>query len=327
MATEPKKNTVRLIYNPHAGKKRKMFKVGETVTLEDIKGLLEQYQILVDYAPTKSAGHATILAQESVKEGYQTILAAGGDGTVGEVANGLVGSDTTMGIIPMGSFMNIAHMLSVPKDVEKAIALIKIGRTRKIDMGSITKMDGEKLSNPYYFIETAGIGLDAEVQKEVKLFEKGDLTSIWRILRILSNFYANTVTIKTDTEEELTTKASLITIANGPYTGANLRLAPKAKLNDHLLTITLYRMSKMDLASTLFNMKFRGKIDNRRLKTIQTTSIKVTSKKDLLLHADASLFGTTPVELKIVPNALNVIYGFPKPDQDTSLKSRTLLDP
>src|SRR5260221_378434 len=119
-----------LIYNPNAGKKRKLFSLfrGKLTALEDIKDLLTKYQIPVDYFPTKHPGHATDLAKDCIKKGYKTILAAGGDGTVGEVANGLVGTDTTLGILPLGSFMNIAKMLSIPQDLEKAIMIIKMSQ-------------------------------------------------------------------------------------------------------------------------------------------------------------------------------------------------------
>lgn len=116
---------VLLIYNPLAGKKRKLLPMQTDVTLEQIKDLFKQYQIPVDYAPTKHAGHATELAKQAVKK-YKMVIAAGGDGTIGEVMTGLVGSEVTLGILPLGSFMNIARMLSIPRDVEAAIMLMNI---------------------------------------------------------------------------------------------------------------------------------------------------------------------------------------------------------
>lgn len=315
----------KLIYNPHAGEKRKIIKSGGNETLEAIKKLLKQYQIEADYEPTKHSGHATYLAKKSIKQGYKKVLVVGGDGTVSEAANGLVGSNVTLGIIPTGTAVNIAKMLSIPMDIEKSIELIKIGRKRKIDAGAILKLENEKLEKPDYFFETVGIGLDALIQKEFKNFESGSLLSIFKIIQIYMNFYANKITLKTD-DDEIITKATLISIANGPYTGFGLLLAPDAKLNDHRLTITLYRMTKFDLIRYFFNMKFEGKIDKRRLKTIQTTKVTISAKHPISLHADGTIFSKTPAVLKIIPNALEVICGFPQPN-DTSLNSRTLLDP
>jgi diacylglycerol kinase (ATP) len=319
------KKEYKFIYNPHAGEKRKMIPGTYSATLEEVKALLKKYQIEVDYVPTKFPGHATKLAEEAIKEGYHTVLIAGGDGSVSEAANGLVGSKVTLGIIPMGTAMNIAKMLSVPTEIEKAIELIKIGRKRKIDAGMITKLEDEKLDKPDYFFETVGIGLDALIQKEFKNFEDGDLLSIIKIIKIFINFYTKKVILQTD-DDEIITKATIITIANGPLTGANLLLAPDAKLNDHRLTITLYPMSKFDLLKYFLRMKAEGKIDKRKLKTIQTKKVTVTSKHPVTLHADATVFSKTPAVIKIVPNAVTFICGFPDVD-DIALKSRTELDP
>ncbi len=303
-----------------------MVSMGERTTLEDIKLLLKQYQVDADFVPTKGPKHATELARESVKQKYKTVLAVGGDGTVAETANGLIGTDTTLGIVPMGSFMNIARMLSIPTELEKAIQIIKIGRTRKIDVGTITKLEGEKLSTPFYYMETAGVGLEAAVHKEFRAFEDGNIPSLFKAIKTFVNFYANTVTIKTD-EKTFETRATLISIANGPYSGAALHLAPAAKLNDHKLTITLYPMNKRELIRYFLRMKFTGKTDKRRITTIQTKAAQIFAKQDLAVHADASLFGTTPAEFRIVPNALQVICGFPATEEDASLVSRTILDP
>src|SRR5258705_214175 len=116
----------KFIYNPKAGHKAKLLSLKHPLlSLEDIKALLKRYQIPFDSFPTRSAGHATELARQSVKEGYGTVIVAGGDGTVGEAANGLVGTDVNLGILPLGTFMNIARMLSIPSDIEKAVALLK----------------------------------------------------------------------------------------------------------------------------------------------------------------------------------------------------------
>jgi diacylglycerol kinase (ATP) len=151
----------KFIYNPHAGEKRRLNPMQKKVALEDVKALLEQYQIPVDPTPTKYPKHATELAKDSIKEGYKTVIVAGGDGTVGEVINGLVGSDVVIGILPLGSVMNNARMFGIPLELEKAVELIKIRRERKIDVGGITKLNGEKMEETYYFTEQSGIGFDA----------------------------------------------------------------------------------------------------------------------------------------------------------------------
>src|SRR6266542_3486663 len=111
------KNKAALIYNPQAGAKRRMFPPAtQPVTLEDIKNLLQQYEIPVEFFPTEYPGHATEIAKSLAKKKYRLILAAGGDGTFSEVVTGLVNTDVVLGFIPIGSFMNIAKMLSIPNE-------------------------------------------------------------------------------------------------------------------------------------------------------------------------------------------------------------------
>ncbi len=320
-------NPIKFIFNPHAGDKRKSIGRGNGISFHEIKALLHQYQLPVDYAPTKRPGHAIELAKESIKEGYETVIVAGGDGTVNEAANGLVGSDMNLGIIPMGTFMNIAHMLSIPLDLEKAIAIIKIRRIRKIDVGQVTKIEGAKLTEPYYFIESSGIGLDAHVQDYFKQIEQGGLKNIFSLIHKFINFRSGITEIIADTKA-ITCKASIINVANGPFAGANLRMAPSAKLNDHRLTVSIYTMTQWELLKYFMKMKMTQKSDGRRLHIMKAKNVKIhTNTKDMYIHVDASLFGSPPVNYKIIPNALNVICGFPTSTEPTSLKARATLDP
>jgi diacylglycerol kinase (ATP) len=319
-------STIKLIYNPNAGLKRKLVTAGVPVSLEDIKSFLKQYQIPVDYFPTKGPGHATDLARDAKKEGYKTVLVAGGDGTVGEAANGLVNSDITLGILPLGSFMNIARMLSIPTELEKAVALVKIGRVRKIDVGAVTKLSNDKLNTPYYFLESAGIGLEAHIHEHAMEIEKGNKKAAFKILKTFFDYYSQPTIVTVD-DRVIKTKSLLIAISNGPYTGTAIPLAPDAKLNDHRLTVSIFKMSKWELFKFFSNLIFRDKRNNRKVQILQGRKVRIESTKERLVHADARLYGATPVEFKIIPNALNVISGFPKESEDTSLIKRTFLDP
>ena len=315
-----------LIYNPHAGEKRRMIPSrAARVTLEDIKTLLNQYQIPVDYFPTKYSGHATKLAQEAAKKGYKLILAAGGDGTVGEVANGLVNSDATLGIIPLGSFMNVARMLSISTEIEKAIALIKIGRTRKIDLGMVLQLNGKDLSKPYFFMESAGLGLEAELHQYVHELEQGQLGAVKKIFKSYFEYYGRKATLIFD-QQEIKTKAIIISISNGPYTGAGIPIAPKAKLNDHLLTITLFKMTKWELVNYFFKLIQSKRRYTPKVVTYQARQVEIQTKIPRSVHADARIYGQTPIKLSILPNALNVITGFPKLNETSALLKRTYLD-
>jgi diacylglycerol kinase (ATP) len=319
----------KFIFNPHAGAKRKLLpNPNSAVTsLEDIKDLLKKYQIPVDYFPTKAPGHATTLVKSAQEEGYKLVIVAGGDGTVGEAVNGLVHSDIPLGIIPLGSFMNIARMLSIPLDIEKAVMLIKIGRSRKIDVGSVLKLSGEKLSEPYYFLESCGMGIEAELHQYFLDLERGSFKAIFKMIKTLFSYYGYP-TILTIDNEKVETRAILVNVANGPYSGPAIKLAPKAKLNDHKLTVTQLKLSKVELFRYLFRLATgRKKGYYHRVILDQAKKVKIETKVERPIHADARLYGVTPVEFKIVPNALNIISGFPESKSEAALIKRTLLDP
>ena len=119
----------------------------------------------------------------------------------------------------------------------------------------------------------------------------------------------------------------MITISNGPYTGAALKLAPDAKLNDHMLTITIFTMPKFALVASIFRLKRNETNFPSSTKTYQATEVSIHTEYPQRVHADALTFGKTPVTCKVFPSALTVVTGFPVPDEDPALESRTLLDP
>ncbi len=315
----------KLIYNPHAGDKRRIISnlTARPITLEEIKQLLNQYQVKADFFPTRGPGHATKLAQAAQQEGYQTVIVAGGDGTVGETISGLIGSGVNLGIIPLGSFMNVARMLAIPPDIEKAIEIIKIGRTRKIDVGAVTILGGKKLINPHYFIESAGLGLQAQLYQNFLEIERGHKAGLLKIFKTIFDYYKHRVRIVMD-QQQIETRASLVTISNGPFGGAALKIAPKAKLNDHRLTISLFRMSKFELVQYFLRVISLCKTSHPKITTYQSKIVSIESKTPRLVHLDARIYGHTPVEFSIVPNALRVIMGFPKAG-DSALVKRTYL--
>ena len=324
----PTKNQIKLIYNPHAGAKRRMFPNPYTnaTSLEDIHAMLKKYQLEADFYPTKYPGHAIELAENAEKEGYKMVIVAGGDGTVGEAANGLINSQITLAILPLGSFMNVAHMLSVPLDLEKAVLLIKLGRTRKIDVGIVHYLGQAQLSKPYYFLESVGFGLEAQMHEYMLKVEQGKYQEIINIIKTLFEYIRYRAEIIMD-DKRITTRATIINIANGPYSGPALPIAPTAKLNDHLLTVSIFKMKKFDLFHYFFNLFF-GRKKHKKPTVYQAKKVKIDTKFQRPVHVDARLYGMTPVELSILPNAISVITGFPDPEEEIiSLQKRTFLDP
>lgn len=321
-----KQQEARLIYNPHAGKKRTFLPFEKGVTLEDIQRLLDQYQIPVIHKPTHSENDAQKIAQDAIKENCKLLIVAGGDGSIGAIAKEVIGTDVAIAILPLGSFMNIARMLSVPKDLEKAIQIIKIGRTRKIDAGKITMIDGKKLKKPLYFFEEAGLGIEAGFHYHMNNFMKNShIMSLINLVTMFFNYYKHSLEIYLD-GKKIKTKTTMMGISNGSHTWAALNLASNSKLNDHKLTVLLYYMSTIELTWYFIKLFFRDRVKTRKVQKRQAKKIRVVTKRPRLVHADASIIGRTPVEFEVVPNAVTFVSGFPTPDEAYLVK-RTVLDP
>lgn len=315
---------IKIIYNQNAGKKR--HPVGASpITSEDIKNLLLKYQIPADFFPTKKSGDATRLAHDAIHEKYETVVAAGGDGTVSEVASGLMDSDITLGILPLGSYMNITKMLSIPHDLEKAVMLLKIGRKRKIDVGKITLLSGKKLESPLFFMENSSVGIEAELQDSVQKMEHHHYVAFLKSLKLLFDYYRHKVKIVLD-NKTLERRVTMVAVSNGQLTGAALNLAPEARLNDHLLTVSVFEMSKKELFYYLFKLMETGITRSTKIKRYESTKVAIYTKHPKPVHADGQAFGTTPVAYEILPNALDVITGFPE-GEEIALEKRAVLDP
>lgn len=315
---------VKVIYNPLAGTTKKL--VNNPISLEDVKHFLERYEIEADYFPTEHQGHATELARNAIKEKYKIVLVAGGDGTVGEAANGLINSDVVLGVLPMGSYMNIARMLSVPTDIEKAVMILRIGQVRKIDVGAITTLSGKKLPTPYFFLESVGFGLEAQAHQYAGEFEKGNLKAPFTLLKTAYEYLSQKAEVVLD-DHTIRTKATNINISNGPYSGPAIPMAPEAKLNDHQLTITIFKMGKFDLFYYFLRL-WLGFKRNKKPQTYKSKKVQINTKHPRLVHADARLYGETPVEVEVLPQALNVLTGFPdQSDPIKSFKKATILEP
>lgn len=311
-----KNKKYKLIFNPAAGSKRNLG-VGSN-SLQIVTEMLDKYQVQYDLYKTKKAGDAKDLAKSAVKEGYKKVLVFGGDGTVGEVVNGVVGKDILIGILPGGTFMNIARMLSVPVDLEKAVELLKIERVRKVDVGVMTS-HGTK--DKYYFLESVGIGVEADFHKHFKRLEKGNISALGDLFRLIFHYHRFQASIKSDNRNDINLKTHLITVSNGPLSGASLNTAPVAKLDDKLLTVSVYRMSKFEIVNYLFGSMFKRNIFHPQILTFKTKSAFIETLPKSKIHADGRFFVNSPMEFSVLGKALNFITGFEDDNGSNAFKN------
>ena len=294
-----------LIFNPHAGQK-----LGIETNAggpEEVQAALRAEGIQFDAHATESARHATVLAREAVTEGREVVIVAGGDGTVNEVAHGLANTPTTLALMPLGSVMNVARTLWIPRDLSLAARTIAEGKVLAMDMGRI----GE-----HYFLEAAGIGLDAGLFGYFDRLESGAsrLGTARAALRFLRQLGSPRLSIESDgTVEEMW--APMISVANGPYVGAAYAIAPDARIDDGLLDVVIFR--RTSILRVLVHLALiaggRSLPPPRQAKLLRVRSVTVRKNRGrpLPVHADGESVGITPVTMEIAPGALKVVVGPP----------------
>ena len=216
------------IVNPHSGTDR--VKRIEAAVEAAFAGTGHTHEIQL----TQQAKHGTELAREAAAAGAYAVVAVGGDGSVADVAKGLLGTPTALGIVPKGSGNGLARALRIPLKTEAAIALLVNAEERPIDVG----FADEKL-----FLSNAGVGFDAVVSQAFqKSIRRGLRSYAGLVAKHLWAYQPMTYRITLDgAGEVIEERAFLLTIANGSQLGYNFRIAPHALLDDGLLDVIIVR--------------------------------------------------------------------------------------
>ncbi len=290
-----------LILNPVSGASSLASNEGDGEQYEEhIVVALRKQGIDVEVRQTtpEDPGHG--LARQAVEEGANSIIVAGGDGTIHAVATGLIGTKGTLGIIPIGTMNNIARSLKIPEDIDGACKIIANGKTQPIDVGKI---------NDQVFLEVAGVGLEAALfpaAEEIK--SKGWPSTLRGIFDGLSQLFAFQPTrfrIAFDERRSRSYNALQVSICNTPYYGAHLGFAPDAVMDDGLLDVLIYKnFSKMEYLRHAFSIsqgrrELVPKITRRKAK-----SIRIQTEVPVEMHADGVSQGVTPATITVMSGVL-----------------------
>ncbi len=250
---------------------------------------------------TESAEQAEKILADLVRDGHRLIVAAGGDGTIGGIGRQLLDSDVTLGLLPLGSVMNIARMLGIPRDLEGAARAIAAGRSASIDVGE---------ANSEVFFETASVGLNAAIFKEAQQFEEGVRSSPLRAIVAAFRYRPARMTIQLDDGEIVSTRGLMATVSNGAYTGVAMTVAPDARLNDGRFDVRIFRhYSKFELMRHLASITFGRRRYIPHVTTYRSATVRIESRRPLPCRADSNDLGTTPLECQVRAASLKVIVG------------------
>jgi YegS/Rv2252/BmrU family lipid kinase len=249
---------------------------------------------------TERPGHATEIGRKAAREKADVVVAVGGDGSLNEIAKGILGSDTALGIIPTGSGNGLAHHLRIPFRVSRAIDVLNKHKVKKIDT---MRINGELC------VSIAGVGFDALVAKE---FEKARRRGFQAYFRIILSEYVNYKPQKykiTVDGQIIKEKALFVSFANSNQFGYNASIAPQALVDDGLIDVCIIR--KVPLAKVVFlaNLLFMKIIDQTNdIKIIKGKEIKLSRKKCKIVNIDGEHVKLKKkLIVKIDPLSLNVI--------------------
>jgi diacylglycerol kinase (ATP) len=283
-----------IIVNPVAG----------TGNKKNILRLIESYtakrELKTGVLLTSHAGHGAALAAEAARNNTRLVIAAGGDGTVNEVARALAGTSTALGIIPLGSGNGLARHFNIPMDPAKALNLL--------DSGKVIAMDTFRI-NEHFSVNVSGVGFDAHVARLFAGFGKRGFISYARIsLREFFSYKPVSYHLLAD-GRDVETKAFIIVFANCSQWGNRAAIAPAAIADDGLITIgIIHRLPATHLLKFAYRL-FTGSLkDYKHVSYYQSSSFKLTSSTDVPLHIDGEPAGlVNKISIRVDPSSLKLL--------------------
>lgn len=261
--------------------------------------ILEQ-QLDATVVPTEGPLHATELARQAIAEGCDTVVAMGGDGTINEVATGLIDTKTTLGLIPCGSGNGLGRHLGIPKPNQLAFDTLLKGRLRVIDTGE---------ANGRPFFNVMGLGFDAAIaDRFANLTKRGFQAYVRTTLSAWSSYQPQNVIVHNG-DQAIESPALILSVANSDQFGNNCYIAPGAQVDDGLIDLTILKPVGIFKAIPLAMRLFRGRLDGSpHVVRIQGTKFIIQRPSDGLVHTDGEPFSTSAkVTVTVRPKSLRVL--------------------
>jgi len=300
----------KIILNPSAGR-------GYAGRAEpEIRRLLEMETLDFDLVRTTEPGHATQLAEQAIRDGFEVIVAAGGDGTTHEVMNGLMAAANsnghsreigTLGIIPVGSGCDFASTVGVPTGLLEACRRLVDGRDRVVDVVRVV-LPGQP---PRYFDNTINIGFGGAVTREARKVKRlrGMALYLPVVLKtVFLHLNAPQVTIQYD-DQELSLPAVMISVANGPREGGGFFVAPGARPDDGLLDLCIVRkIGRLAMLRLIPHFLNGTHVSQEPITMLRASRVSISSPDDLIAHVDGEMLCTDAhqIDFEIVPGRLRV---------------------
>jgi len=286
-----------IIFNPIAGSV-----TDAQQTLSELKRLRPS-----TVSMTKKRGDAEKWSRQAVRSGHRYIVAAGGDGTLNEIVNGVVGAANRprIGILPLGTGNDFARTLGLPFSFEENIDILRASKTRALDIVRV------KSDRARYFVNVSAGGFSGLVRKKITPQIKrnwGPLAYIRGAAAALPKLHAYKTRIVLDEGEELSTSVYNVVIANGRFVAGGLPIAPEADPADGLLDVILIpKRGRTEMALLAAEIILGKHFSSSTVIFRRAKKIAVRSRPGMWFNVDGELVGSAPAEFQILPRALNFV--------------------
>jgi diacylglycerol kinase (ATP) len=306
---------VALVYNPASGQPASR----PRMAIERVAAILRDAGIETVTLETLGPGSAGTLAEEAVRRGCDTVLACGGDGTVHEVLQGLIGTDVTLGVVPLGTANALAANLGLSLSPVKAIRQLLAAKPVCVSVGRISHRTSEGETHARYFTVAAGVGADALFLSRLDAGLKrrfGYLLYLVEAFRVWATY--SFPLFEAVFEEHATNSPRIVEVSQilavriRDFGGVLRNLAPGATLhNDGLRLIAFKTRSRLQYCRFLLAVVFRRQTFKRQIELLDAVSVECRplsgSSARIFAEADGELLGNLPVRIEIVPQAVNLL--------------------
>jgi diacylglycerol kinase (ATP) len=287
-----------IVFNPVAGRRR-------AALLWRVLDVLVANGVRLDVAETRCSGDAACLAREAAARGEQMVVAAGGDGTIAEVANGLLGTGVRLGVIPLGTANVLAHELALPFAPRAVAAALAFGRTRRLWPGMARGAGGSRL-----FVQMLGIGFDAHVVHRLPLPLKrafGRGAYVLQTMRDAVSYRYPPITVRVDDQE---TQATSVIVSKGRLYGGRYLLAPDAVSGDPGFSVSLFRHGGAG-AALMYGAALPFDLLGRTpgVQQVRAQRVDVVGNAAIPVQADGDPAGYAPLSVADAAAPIEVVIG------------------
>ncbi len=283
----------------------------------EIKNILDTRGLEYDFRMTEGPWEAAEIARDSLRGGYNVVVAVGGDGTLNEVANGFflvdeeVRAGSSLGVISMGTGSDFIRTAGIPKDIQSAVKVIERGEKTLLDVGRARFARADGTMADRYFLNVADVGIGGETAERVNNTSKalgGFVSFLWGVIVSIFLYKNKEMTLAID--EEITWQGKFVTVAlgNGRFFGGGMKITPQAMLTDGLLDVTILPdLSKPRLLMSLPKVYSGRHLEIKGVKYARGKKISIKSPEPALLEMDGEIPGRTPVDVEVLPLALQIL--------------------